>query len=122
MPRAPTSQRGNIAMTSSAMRVLLPLACLAAAALTASAYTPKAKWGQDLDHIYLTISAACETGTSQVEISNSSFSFTCTPTGGGEPPLLAFQFRENIDYKNPNTTCRNLRIGACGASGAWMAL
>ncbi len=87
-------------------------AVLALCAATAHAYTPKAKWGQDMDVLFLTIFAPCDPDSRSVHITNSSFSFACDTADKGTA-LLEFAFQEDVADKHANTSCTALRGGAC---------
>lgn len=100
-----------------------PLLCLAAAAAAASVHaTPiKAKWGQDMDVVYLSLSVSCVPHTRNVTISNSRFSFQCTSRTSRDEVALAFDFREPMDGSHPKTGCKVVKHGGCGVAGPAVA-
>jgi hypothetical protein len=92
------------------------LATVFAAALFASCackeVTPKAKWGQDLESLYLTLTVFCDRNHRDVVITNSSFSFSCKTRPAHTTAVVQFHFREDVLPNDPRTQCRFVKQGA----------
>ena len=90
----------------------LVIAALCCAALRCAAVYPKAKWGQDMEQVYLTINADCDVTTKTITITNSTFAFHCLSEDTHEPINLAFTLRDDIKDTHHKTGCRAIKKGA----------
>jgi hypothetical protein len=93
------------------------LAILGALAALSSAATivPKAKWGQDMTIVYLSLAVTCEPSSRAMAISNSSFSFSCDVASSMDTAVLEFEFKEDIDALDPRTKCMPAKKGVLWA-------